>query len=97
MGRIVVNQSDGRASMAFLMVQMNIEKYTDLNNFISKNVDRRYPVWIPVNARILPDPIPDTGLLTGYRHCWTCYTGGVKKWETPFLFTGALPARVEIA
>ena len=85
------------AGVGKAFVQMNIDKYPDPKNFISKNVDLRYPVCIPVNARNIPEPLPDSGFLTGYRHWWTCYTGEGNKREPPFLFTGALPARVEIA
>ena len=85
-------QADGKA-----FVQVNIDLSTDAKYFISIFVAARYPVCIPVNARNIPDPIPDTGLLTGYRHCWTYYTGEGNKGETPFRFTGALPAQVEIA
>ena len=78
-------------------VQMNIDLCTDAKYCISIFVAARYPVCIPVCARNMPDPTPDTGLHAGHRHCWTCYAGEGNKRVTPFLFTGALAAQVEIA
>ena len=43
------------------------------------------------------DSVYDETDFDRHRHWWTCYAGEGKKRESPFLFTGALPARVEIA
>jgi len=76
---------------------MNIDPTTVMNTFISIFLLLRYPVCSPVFTLPIPDPLPDTGLVTGYGPCWASFTGEGEKRETPFLYTGALPAPVEIA